>query len=343
MVSHLKQLELMSAVLDGEATKEEAAELYAHLETCEDCARTFRALKSISDAMPEDLVPVPEALLPGIMSAIATGQAKAEKAPTPIKKRRVWGYVAAAACLALTIFSASRFGFLDFLNNGGSAGYSTQTESAGSADTGSGEGEESVLVSPIPSSGVVTAPTVSPGLPDASPTTSAPQVSQSPESPAPEGKNDEVRFSALTELLNDAYSSNSAFMTSETDRLKAAESVAFYDGEFIFNREGEKAAPVLDNLDEAAREMLFGFLSSGTILEYDEGAVDELSPYCSFLFTGVARSEGEGAEDLCVTVWMYGSRVLFRLSSQPPILYASDCFPIDFEDFAESLLGAAGL
>jgi anti-sigma factor RsiW len=31
------QLELMSAVLDGEATKDETAALYAHLETCEDC------------------------------------------------------------------------------------------------------------------------------------------------------------------------------------------------------------------------------------------------------------------------------------------------------------------
>ncbi|MDR0951963.1 MAG: zf-HC2 domain-containing protein [Oscillospiraceae bacterium] len=334
MACHTEELELMSAVLDGEATKDETAALYAHLETCEDCARAFRALKSISDAMPENLVPAPEALLPGVMSAIAANGAQSEKAPTPIRKPRVWGYVAAAACLALTVFSASHFGFFDFLNYGNDVVYSTQLYSTSAAEA------ESAAEAPLPTYDVTPAPSVSS---DAQYPSSTPSVQQEPQA-SPEGDaKDEVSFSVSTEILNNKYVSNSAFMLSETDRLKAAASVAFYDGEYIFDREGERVAPVLENLSEADRSRLFEFLESGTILEYDESIMEELPVYCSFLFTGVAKTQGEGTEDLAVTVWMYGSHVLFRLSSQPPILYETDAFPIDFEDFAESLLGAVGL
>lgn len=100
-----KYMELMSAMLDGELTSEQEAELRTHIDQCEDCRRVYDAFKGISGALTEELVTPPDTLVKGVMYKIKV-QKKSEK-------RFSFGhFTALAACLALVLFGASHFGLL---------------------------------------------------------------------------------------------------------------------------------------------------------------------------------------------------------------------------------------
>ena len=50
-----KYMDLISEELDGELSKEEKADLYAHLGQCENCRRYRDALMAVEDALVNDL------------------------------------------------------------------------------------------------------------------------------------------------------------------------------------------------------------------------------------------------------------------------------------------------
>ncbi len=101
-----KYLELMSAMLDGELSSEQEAELRTHIDKCEDCKRVYNAFKGISGALTEELATPPDTLVKGVMYKIKN-QKKSEK-------RFAFGrFTALAACLALLLFGASHFGLLN--------------------------------------------------------------------------------------------------------------------------------------------------------------------------------------------------------------------------------------
>ncbi len=100
-----KYIELMSAMLDGELSVEQEAELRAHIAECDDCRRVYNAFKGISGALSEELATPPDTLAKGVMFKIKN-QKKTEK-------RFAFGrFTALAACLALVLFGASHFGLL---------------------------------------------------------------------------------------------------------------------------------------------------------------------------------------------------------------------------------------
>lgn len=106
-----KYMELMSAMLDGELSDEQEAELRTHIDKCEDCRRVYNAFKGISGALNEELVTPPEMLAKGVMFKI-NNQKKTNK-------RFVFGkFTALAACLALVLFGASHFGLLNGAKTG---------------------------------------------------------------------------------------------------------------------------------------------------------------------------------------------------------------------------------
>lgn len=109
-----KYIEMISAMTDGELSAEQEAELRTHIDNCAECARVYDAFLGISDALAENLVAPPETLAKGVMYKI--------KMQKKGGSRFAFGkYTAIAACLALALFGASRFGLLDGLNMGSSA------------------------------------------------------------------------------------------------------------------------------------------------------------------------------------------------------------------------------
>lgn len=108
-------IELISALVDGELTAEQEAELRTHIDQCKECKRVYDAFAGLSDGFSDDLAEPPESLAKGIMFKINLQ----EKGGT--KRHFVFGrFTAIAACLVLILFGASRFGLLDSLNLGAS-------------------------------------------------------------------------------------------------------------------------------------------------------------------------------------------------------------------------------
>lgn len=111
-----KYIEMISAMVDGELSAEQETELRTHIDTCGECARVYDAFMGISDVLGDDLVAPPETLAKGIMYKINLNKKGGAG------KRFAFGrFTALAACLALVLFGASHFGFLDGLKTGSSA------------------------------------------------------------------------------------------------------------------------------------------------------------------------------------------------------------------------------
>ena len=92
-----KALELMSAELDGELTKEETAALQAHLDECPDCRASYAQLRDMDAFLKEAAYEPPAALHTNVMRTV-----RQEKAAS---RRRFWapaGLIAAGAALVLT-------------------------------------------------------------------------------------------------------------------------------------------------------------------------------------------------------------------------------------------------
>ena len=97
-----KYTELMSLMLDGELSAEQTSELRAHIASCENCRKVFDAFTSVSEALSEDLAEPPEMLAKGVMFKIRNHK----------KHRFSYGkFTAIAACLALILLGAAKYGF----------------------------------------------------------------------------------------------------------------------------------------------------------------------------------------------------------------------------------------
>ncbi|NCC68004.1 MAG: hypothetical protein EOM14_07380, partial [Clostridia bacterium] len=89
-----KYIELISRLVDGELSKEQEAELRAHIDVCPECRRVYDAFSAISDALGSDIAEVPEGLAKGVMYRIG----KTQKTSKP--RFFVFGrFTAVAACL----------------------------------------------------------------------------------------------------------------------------------------------------------------------------------------------------------------------------------------------------
>lgn len=89
--------ELISGMLDGELSNTDRALVNEHMEHCPECRAVFEAFSAVSDSL-HDLEEVPEGLTDAVMDRV---RAK-PKAP---KRRRLAGFAAMAACLALVLLA----------------------------------------------------------------------------------------------------------------------------------------------------------------------------------------------------------------------------------------------
>lgn len=114
MEACLDYLELMNAVLDGEATPEEEKNLRDHLALCPPCAALFADLSALVEGAGALTAAAPEGFAKGVMERVhTTPQVKAKA------RRPRWQATAAlAAVCALAIFGS---GALQAFRTGGSA------------------------------------------------------------------------------------------------------------------------------------------------------------------------------------------------------------------------------
>ncbi|MDO4517524.1 MAG: zf-HC2 domain-containing protein [Bacillota bacterium] len=115
--------ELISARLDGELTRQEQADLTAHLETCPRCRAFARDLRTLHTSLLTLAADPPAGMTDAIM---------AEVKPKPTKKKRPWFSLACAALLALVLLgSAPLFFGSDSTGEAAAAGSASPAEGSG--------------------------------------------------------------------------------------------------------------------------------------------------------------------------------------------------------------------
>ena len=105
-----KFMDLISAELDGALTNPEKAELYAHLEYCENCCRYRDALLAVEDALASDMTPPPATLAKSVMArvnALPTPGAEIPKKKPKLTLLRALRSVTVAAMAVLVIWTGS--------------------------------------------------------------------------------------------------------------------------------------------------------------------------------------------------------------------------------------------
>lgn len=100
MSDHERFEELLSALLDGELTAEEEAEMRAHMAECAECAAMYEAFAAVGAAMKADAEDVPDTLHDGIMAKVRMAE-KAQKTQKKIVRLRP--ILTAAACLVVLV------------------------------------------------------------------------------------------------------------------------------------------------------------------------------------------------------------------------------------------------
>lgn len=99
----LAYLELMNAVLDGEATAQQQADLQGHLACCPACAALYEDLSALRAGSDGLVVPAPAGLTDAVLEQIKAGPSP-KLTVLPKRKNRWFPMVAAAAVCALAIW-----------------------------------------------------------------------------------------------------------------------------------------------------------------------------------------------------------------------------------------------
>lgn len=105
MRDHEEYEVLLSAMLDGELSEEEAAEVREHLAACGECSRYLEQLRAIREALREDRPEAPKALREGIQYKLGL-----EKRRRGLRFGAFGRWTAIAAVLCIAVFGVVRLG-----------------------------------------------------------------------------------------------------------------------------------------------------------------------------------------------------------------------------------------
>lgn len=114
-------LELMNAVLDGEATPAQEAELTAHLALCPACAALYEDLRALREGADGLIVPAPDGFADAVMAQVRAEAAAPKLKVLPKPRRKTW--MPAAAMAAVCAIALLGSGALKYFqpHSGGSA------------------------------------------------------------------------------------------------------------------------------------------------------------------------------------------------------------------------------
>lgn len=114
-------LELMNAVLDGEATPAQEAELTAHLSLCPACAALYEDLRALREGADGLIVPAPDGFADAVMAQVRAEAAAPKLKVLPKPRRKTW--MPAAAMAAVCAIALLGSGALKYFHphSGGSA------------------------------------------------------------------------------------------------------------------------------------------------------------------------------------------------------------------------------
>lgn len=143
----IHQLKRMNAVLDGEATPGEEAELTAHLTLCPPCAALFEDLKALREEADSLVTPAPDGFAEAVMA-----QVRAEAAPPKLQalpKRSTWmSALALAAVCAIALLGSGALKYLQPIATPDAARLAVGAPVQNSPLPGQGQDQADPVVSP---------------------------------------------------------------------------------------------------------------------------------------------------------------------------------------------------
>lgn len=327
-----KYIEMISAMVDGELTAEQEAELRTHIDQCGECARVYDAFLGISDALAEDLIAPPETLAKGVMYKI--------KMQKKGGNRFAFGrYTAIAACLALILFGASHFGLLDGLNMGSNApaamskaaDESMYAMDATLGDTASDEGAASGTEEnneEVAGQSILTA--------------GAPSIENA------DGTVLQFGFYSDTMAINESITEEEK----EPTFLFEAMEIQVYDGKYYTEEKDEEKNELLFTLSSeeelsAFSEFLTALPDESTEYSPEDGQIIENDPMFS-LYIPADLEKDETAKDKIINVWFVDGKLWCVISdAEAPatledavaekILYKAEGLQDEFEKFIKKI------
>lgn len=316
------KVEEISLLCDGELEAQQGTELRAHIDQCQACKIIYNAFSSISDSLGGELVEPPEMLAKGIMFKI-NNREKCGRS-----RRFAFGrFTAIAACLAIILLGAGRFGLFDSLNAGSAAPAAAPNEAAVQKDEAVLENDIALAESSmeIPKNYLT-------GFGDGF---------MSPDSPASDGgtmhqfggntSNFSV-FGGMPETrMADAAKMEIAILV-----MDSAE-ISVYKGEYLDDNDKVISANHLlsisnkESLDALAS--LLVFTESNTEMP-QEASVEDLKPAFTLLIPK-DNSSSDRMEDITVSIWFDDKKVICRDSKSDALHFAEGTME-NFLKFIES-------
>ncbi len=330
-----KYIEMISAMVDGELTAEQEAELRTHIDRCWECAKVYDAFMGISDVLADDMVAPPETLAKGIMYKI-----NLNKKGGASRRFAVGRFTAIAACLVLVLFGASHFGLLDGLN----LGSSSPKDLSKSAD------EASIAMEPLISDAAAEKDKTY-GTSDTSTMGDSNQTTLTAGAPVTETSDGTVlQFGFSPKTMTTA--NMAGVEDKEPSFLFNAKEIQVFEGKYYTEEDDENTNNLLFTL--SSKEELNAFAEFLTALpdesaEYSAEDADmiESDPFFT-LFVPADTEEDKNAKDKTINVWFVDEKLWCVISdanapktvenvSTEKILYKAEGIQEKFEAFIKGI------
>lgn len=142
-------LELMNAVLDGEAAPAQEAELTAHLALCPACAALYEDLRALREGADGLLVQAPAGFAGAVMEQVRAETAQPKLKVLPKSRRKTWMPAAAmAAVCAIALLGSGALNYFQPHSSGSAAPGAALTAVSDTVENGLPDGQAELQAAP---------------------------------------------------------------------------------------------------------------------------------------------------------------------------------------------------
>lgn len=303
MGSCIQYDEMISVLLDGELTREQEAELRAHLEACPSCQRIYEAFSGLSEAIGGELAAPPESLVQGIMFKLSIDAQR--KKP---KRAHIGSFTAIAACLALILIGASRVGLMDSLNLG--LGKSAAPEAAMMT------GETMDAPPPEQPMSDMDLPTAAPEQDSGSQTLKEATLQETEATEPPVEEQEElgfVQYGFKIQSLNNVHMSAEAGEVREPAFLFEAPELRLYSGKYLATETAAEKNKLLLTLsteeEKAVVYALVTALPDSSVTYSVEDAANLKADPAYTIFVPASTAAGRNEKNKLISIWIMDKEV----------------------------------